>query len=449
MTLVNLSASERESQRRSVWSRASLRPLHRCGFLLSVPRSYSALYPIVVLNVLLLALVVRTAYYYDVMGVETVIAKDAKRVRFTQMWSTGHVGTRFLTTLLQGPEFLDENFGWDHSSTYMAWNELELPRMKQIESHDGSKFIWVPFLDTSLHDFKAFVSNEESKRKGLGWYGGNKIKELNRLGDSAALRAYLEEERIPALRSVYERYNNQVDHPEEKLNHFIKAGHSSVFFDLDDYYEVLSSTSLDSQNTIDVDFVRIRRNRIEVANSFISDKGRMGPVESMKVAHAVVTNPNMKTALLRFASLGGPLPDMVYWNWTVFQKHLWFCDEIEARWRVFLKNHPEVRHYELSYTATGDDPYNQMLPPSSIDDLALNFLEIGYPLSPYIQKISKRSHVTNKTEVPRLTRKEKEEQAIEYSKQAPWCLQFEGGKINEQNTTALYNYPKLDCGLLA
>eukprot|EP00531_Pseudo-nitzschia_arenysensis_P015452 CAMPEP_0116146234 /NCGR_PEP_ID=MMETSP0329-20121206/17054_1 /TAXON_ID=697910 /ORGANISM="Pseudo-nitzschia arenysensis, Strain B593" /LENGTH=353 /DNA_ID=CAMNT_0003641965 /DNA_START=320 /DNA_END=1381 /DNA_ORIENTATION=+ len=353
------------------------------------------------------------------------------------MWSTGHVGTRFLANLLQGPEFLDENFEWKKSSEHIAWKEGELPYMNQTESDDGSKLIWVPFSDMSLHDFKAF----NFKRKG---YGGTKIKEWNRKGDNDALRSYLKNERIPALRSVYQRYSNQFDHPEEKLNHFIKVGHTSIFFDLSDYYEILSSASIATGKTIDVDFVRIRRSRIEVANSFVSDKWRKGPVESEGMVYAVVTHPNMKTALLRFESIGGPLPDMVYYNWTLFQKHLWFCDEIEARWRVFLKKYPEVRYYELNYMPSKDNPHKQALHPSSIDDLALNFLEIGFPLSSYTKETSHQSHITKDTKVPRMTREEIEEQAIEYSKQSPWCLQFEGSSTN---TTQ--DYPKLDCGLLA
>ena len=429
---------------------ASWHSRYQRAILLFSPRSFSALYALVLLNCSLLVVVVWTVHYYDLIDIETVIQKrgrvrtkdkDTNRIRFTQMWSTGHVGTRFLANLLQGPEFLDENFEWKHSSDYIAWNEKELPYMKQTESHDGSKLIWVPFSDMSLHDFKALMFKAPEH---LGWYSGTKIKRWNRKGDNDALRSYLKNERIPALRSVYQRYSNQFDHPEEKLNHFIKVGHTSIFFDLSDYYEILSSASIATGKTIDVDFVRIRRSRIEVANSFVSDKSRRGPVESEMITNAVVTHPNMKTALLRFKSIGGPLPDMVYWNWTLFQKYLWFCDEIEARWRVFLKKYPEVRYYELNFMTSKDNPHRQVLLPSSIDDLALNFLQIGFPLSSYTKETSHRSHITNDTKVLRMTREEMEEQAIEYSKQSPWCLQFEGSSTN---TTQ--DYPKLDCGLLA
>ena len=244
--------------------------------------SYSVLFVVVVSNVILIIIAVWTAASYNVMGVGTVIEKATKnvgfsedRIRFTQMWSTGHVGTRFFTKLLASPEFL----GTNHSTNYFVWNELELPLMRQVDNYDGSKKIWVPFRNVSLHDFKAIMSDDESRQNGLGWFGGKLIKDYNMNGDSAALRGYLEQTRIPALRSVYDRYNEPEDHPDQKLNHLIKVGHTSIFFNLSDYFDVLSSTSLDGKTTIDVDFVRIRRSRIEVATSFVSDSGRMGPLE--------------------------------------------------------------------------------------------------------------------------------------------------------------------------
>jgi len=115
---------------------------------------------------------------------------------------------------------------------------------------------------------------------------------------------------------------------------------------------VLSSTSLrgDSSDTLDVDFVRIVRNRIDVASSFLGDGARKGPVGYQHETSGIVTNPAMKTVLLRFSSVDGRiLPDELWWNWTIFQRYLWFSDEVEARWRVFLKKHPEVRYYEISY----------------------------------------------------------------------------------------------------
>mmetsp|Transcript_43955 Transcript_43955/g.49644 ORF Transcript_43955/g.49644 Transcript_43955/m.49644 type:complete len:175 (-) Transcript_43955:152-676(-) len=172
----------------------------------------------------------------------------------------------------------------------------------------------------------------------------------------------------------------------------------------------------------------------------------------------ICTSPSMKTALLRFDSLeDGPLPEKTWWKWTIFQQYLWFCDEVEARWRVFLNKHPDVVYYELSYSdatsAASDDPdaasksnpkpSKQVLAPSDIDDMALNFLDIGTPLSPYIEKMSKHSHLNNNSKVQ--NREEQVLQAIEYSKQAPWCLQYEGKDIGINSDL----YPKLDCGILA
>jgi len=435
---------------------------------------------------------------------------NPNRIRFTQMWSTGHVGTRYLTGLLAAPGYFEKDDDTTNPSSlssplsnYMAWNERELPRI----TPKGSSLYGL-----SLYDFKAMMvhDNLPNNAKGRkhfrqfipqrykidgklvtvdGWYGGLQVKDWNAEGNTAALKSYLVDQRMPALRSVYERYNNR----NEELTHFIKVGHTAVFSDLSDYYEVLSSTALrgDSSDTLDVDFVRIVRNRIDVASSFLGDGARKGPVGYQHEPSGIVTNPAMKTALLRLASVdGGILPDELWWNWTIFQRYLWFSDEVEARWRVFLKKHPEVRYYEISYerpTPGGSDPSGTttntntnttidnlhqeeqqqqrplqplQLTPESIDDLALNFLGIGRPLSPYMERVRKKSHIksghpkNSRPGTPNTpTKDEKEQQAIEYSRQAPWCLQYEG-KTNKNDTAGeeyneYYEYPKLDCGLLA
>ena len=354
------------------------------------------------------------------------------------------MGTQFLSGLLAAPDFFDRNC----TSGYLAWNEHELPF---IPNDPGD-----PIYNLSLSEYRAMmaydnlpnnkVGNSNFNRfvvKGSGtWYGGQKIKQWNTEGNAAALRDYLQEQSIPALRSVYQRFNNQDDKPDEKLTHFIKNGHTAIFYNLSDYYDALSSTSLDDhhETRIEVDFVRIRRHRLEVANSFVSEP-RLDPVAYGRKVNGIVTNPSMKTALLRFDSLGGPLPDQVYQNWTLFQKYLWFCDEVEARWRMFLKAHPEVKYYELDYTA--GDRGHQKLDPSSIDDLALNFLEIGHPLSPYIKHISTKSHKKSARKAMNLSQQQKIEQAAEYAMQAPWCLQYDGA------TQISSEYPRLDCGISA
>jgi len=407
--------------------------------------------------------------FYNEMGIMdiesmTATTKEVKitnRIRFTQGWSTGHCGTRFLTDLLAtGSPYSNT----DLSPGYMAWNEHELPFVKK-KSKDDSNGLSVSNL--SLNNFRAMISKKNmrnfrrydiEKRNGgavdNGKYGGLKVKKWNTEGDTSALRAYLREKRVPALWSVYERYNNEKSG--KTLNHFIKVGHSSVFFDLSDYYDVLSSATLKhsetgengvtvtTTTTIDVDFVRIKRNRIDVANSFrVYGKG---PVAYTTRSDGVITSPAMATTLLKFSSLGGPVPEKIWWNWTIFQRWLWFSDEVEARWRVFLEQHPEVRHYELAYTSSNSSS-KPTLTPVSIDDLALNFLELGLPLSPYIDKTPKQSHLSEKAKKGVvLTREEMERQAIEYSRQAPWCLQYEGNKSNEKKA---YEYPMLDCGILA
>jgi hypothetical protein len=259
------------------------------------------------LKSILFVLVVLTIAFYNETDIGMTFEdgeKDAvkksvgtvKRIRFTQMWSTGHVGTKFLTGLLAAPAYYNKTY----EPGYMVWNEAELPLLKPPQKIVFGKSIY----DLSLYEFKAMMIknsipenvNGQNRfrrmgfKKGRGrkkkdvvvddiWYGGLAVKKWNTDGNTAALRTYLEEKHVPALRSVYQRYNRgdppRKHWPPEKLNHFIKVGHTAIFFDLSDYYEVFSSASLDGETTVDIDFVRIRRNRIEVANSFVADKNRL------------------------------------------------------------------------------------------------------------------------------------------------------------------------------
>ena len=205
---------------------------------------------------------------------------------------------------------------------------------------------------------------------------------------------------------------------------------------------------LQKHGNIDVDFVRVQQNRIDVANSFIGDKDRMGPSYYKNKRNGIVTSPDMKTSLLKLHSIGGILPDETWHQWSIFQQHLWFVDEIEARWQVFLKGHPEVSYYVFSY-----DSSTKQLNPESIDDMAVNFLNID-PISQYMDKISHQSHLpkssnNGKRKNSTLSKGEMEQQAIEYSKHAPWCIQYNQG--NKQNIEIKNNdgYPLIDCGVCA
>ena len=132
-----------------------------------------------------------------------------------------------------------------------------------------------------------------------------------------------------------------------------------------------------------------------------------------------------------------------------------------------MNKHPDVVYYELAYSdavsAASDNPdalksnpkpIKQVLAPSDLDDMALNFLDLGTPLSPYMEMINTQSHLNtthlnttdlNTTVQIEQNRAEHILQAIEYSKQAPWCLQYEGKDIGINSDL----YPKLDCGILA
>lgn len=328
------------------------------------------------------------------------------------------------------------------------------------------------------------------------------IKKWSTEGNTTALEDYLRNERVPALWSVYDRYfgrgsgsrattttttpqqgQQQQRDQQQQQAHFVKVGHTSVFYHPAHWYDVLSSATMpssffdsdsDSDNGehededasqpgrrsggIEVDFVRIHRNRIDTAHSFAASAGgRHGPVKYARKAQGLVTSPAMGGSLLGFSSIGGPLPETTWNGWTVFQQYLWYADEIEAKWKDFRARRPGARCHTLSYSHGGDRQQPQrVLSAKSIDDLALNFLGLGTRLSPYMKTTSKQSHLgSQKTAARERTRAENTRQAIEYSKQAPWCIQYEGTDTNGNGngTTRYYGhsnqYPKIDCGISA
>ena len=110
------------------------------------------------LSIVLLCIVLLWVSVYPCLSAyQTVIENSMhvkynpqKRVRFTQMWSTGHVGTQFLTGLLASPDFFDKNC----TAGYITWNEYELPLTKPSES----------IYNLSLDEFKAMMAFQNSRR---------------------------------------------------------------------------------------------------------------------------------------------------------------------------------------------------------------------------------------------------------------------------------------------
>lgn len=90
---------------------------------------------------------------------------------------------------------------------------------------------------------------------------GQWVKDWNFEGSRHRLRCYLPEERLPSLTSVFQRYSGH-------LIHAVKLGHTSIFYDLEDYYETFLSGNMR------VNFIRIQRNRIHDANSFVAQSRR-------------------------------------------------------------------------------------------------------------------------------------------------------------------------------
>jgi len=313
-----------------------------------------------------------------------------QKPRFTQAWSTGHTGTRFLTDLF--------GHAWVNEDAQSVGKKRRLNK-GTVFYHEYDMLLVNPFAyNHSIREFQQYVLGDGEKgrpfQRGRPKYGKD-LKLWNRRGDYDEIREYIASDRAPAIGQVF-------DHFEPDLHHMVKFGHTAVFLDLPAYYEEMS-------RFFRFDLVRIVRRRVFVAKSFAEHLHgrRKDPCDYMDTKRGIITCPWFETSLLK--------PDPSVWDgWTLFQKHLWFADEVEARWQHFLFVHPEADVHVISFSS------DNVLDVDAIDDLA-SFLDVPSP-SKNVDQTKVVSHLTVGAEYD-MSASQMEAEAEAYSFVAPWCLQ--------------------------
>ena len=346
------------------------------------------------------------------------------RPTFVRFYSPGHCGTRFLTEIFMtnavSPALPSSRYHHvqsqmqvaDHA-TSLYWNEDNLfvgPYTKaanlslsQYQQHIGiDRFlptIHMVDLDidtTCLHRFDRHCHAKVDPER---VYKDNpkrlELKDWNRHGNTTEMEHYLADSRMPRLAKIVQYFG-----PKDGLNQLVKFGHTHIFYDLMTYHKTLSKE-------FDLKWVRIRRKRINVARSFAQDNGgnRPDPCLSEK---GVVICPWDETAILK--------PSRDAWDgWTVFMQHIWFVDEVEARWRIFLKSQKGGKDMEIFTLKFQDD--TDTINPSDIDDLA-GFMNVDSPRE-IMSRMPKLSHISG----DKMDASVMEAEALRYAKEAPWCSQ--------------------------
>lgn len=89
-----------------------------------------------------------------------------------------------------------------------------------------------------------------------------------------------------------------------------------------------------------VKFVRLRRNKFDVAHSFWAEKG-YGPCSSRCLFCSCPLDPMTRLKV----------PGSIWSSMSSFQKYLWFVDEVEAQWQSTLESFPNINYIETNWNA--------------------------------------------------------------------------------------------------
>ena len=349
------------------------------------------------------------------------------RPKFIRFYSTGHCGTRFLTEIFMTNAVLSDlrssqyhhlpsqsaQTADQHHATSLYWNEDNLylgPYTKaanlslsHYQQHIGiNRFlptIHKADLDidtTCLHRFDrnchATVDPGRVYKDDLTRL---ELKSWNRHGNTTELEHYLVDSRVPRLAKIVNYFG-----PKDGLNQMVKFGHTHIFYDLSTYHKALSKE-------FDLKWVRIRRKRVNVARSFAQDNGGKRPDPCIG-ENGVVVCPWDEMSILK--------PSRDAWDgWTVFMQHIWFVDEVEARWRTFLKSQKGGTDMEIFTLKFQDD--TDTINPSDIDELAV-FMNVDSPRE-IMSRMPKLSHISG----DKMDASVMEAEALRYAKEAPWCSQ--------------------------
>ena len=146
-----------------------------------------------------------------------------------------------------------------------------------------------------------------------------------------------------------------------------------------------------------------------MARSFVEDqKGRRrDPCEDRYIKSVIFTCPWHNITVLR------PPSRDIWREWTMFQNHLWFADEVEARWQLLRGTHPNVTVHKTSFSN------EDLIEGKALDELSA-FLGVPSPAR-YTQLLKNNFHMQGGTF--HLLEEQILNDANVYDQDASWCDQ--------------------------
>lgn len=164
---------------------------------------------------------------------------------------------------------------------------------------------------------------------------------------------YVIQQKVPKMVSVLESTKSKI--------HFA-AGHQIILGLVPALIQVLGDRAK---------FIRLRRNKLDVAYSYAQKAG--GPCTARCIFCLCPLD-----AVARLAMTGN-----LWESLSVYQKYLWFVDELEAQWQSTLKEYPTINHMELDW--------DKKLTPEHFTEIA-HFS--GLTAATPVEKITEKNKVT-------------------------------------------------------
>jgi len=146
------------------------------------------------------------------------------------------------------------------------------------------------------------------------------------INDTHAVKNYVVTKKIPAM--VME-----MDHSGKRI--WADTGHQITLGMMEHLIDALGSQ---------IRVVRLRRHRLDTAASFSGDANKKDPCKYAPNENHMHYCPFNKVARIQ-------LPRAAMWDsLNLFQKYLWWVDEVEARWQWILRTRPPFPYIEIDYS---------------------------------------------------------------------------------------------------
>lgn len=183
-------------------------------------------------------------------------------------------------------------------------------------THLGQTSNWRRMFGDIKSFSEIFITHEmeadKQKVKTISWYGDYCATALD----------YVINEKLPKMTSVLDA---------TKKNIYFQSGHQVILGLVPALIQILGDSAK---------FIRLRRNKLDVAYSYAQKAG--GPCTARCIFCLCPLDSATKLAVT----------GDIWEQFSVYQKYLWFVDEVEAQWQSLLLEYPDINRVELDWNKT-------------------------------------------------------------------------------------------------